>query len=94
MQLAWPMRVAATLRRCQHVLEHSIVAGTKTLKVAPIFTQRHVVRAGIFIRAVHIPAVVFPKADAADTVLATVIPREVIAARALIKRHGLPFMNS
>jgi hypothetical protein len=52
------------------------------------------VGAGVFIRAVHIPATVFPEADAADAVLATLIQREIVAARALIQRHGAPFINS
>jgi hypothetical protein len=45
----------------------------KVLKVAPTFAQRHMVGAGVLSGQFHIPATVFPEADAADAVLATII---------------------
>jgi len=88
------MSIAAARCRRQHAPEHAVIAGAKSLKVAPTFAQRHMVGAGVFIRAVHIPAAVFPEADAADAVLATIIELEVVAARALVQQHGSPFKNS
>jgi hypothetical protein len=61
------------------------IASTKVCKVAPCFAQRQVVWPRILVELIDVEAIIFPKANGTNVILAAIVESEVIAAGALIQ---------